>query len=88
MNVELIEKEAIEVDEIIPAETMLSEELLNKLSTTSRLGNEFKGKVTITFNTKEGAKKVSTTVWAVTEKFVQLKNNIHIPIKAIIDLDF
>ncbi len=88
MNVELIEKEAIEVDEIIPAETMLSEELLNKLSTTSRLGNEFKGKVTITFNTKDGAKKVSTTVWAVTEKFVQLKNNIHIPIKAIIDLDF
>ncbi len=88
MNAELIEKEAIEVDEIIPAATMLSEELLNKLSTTSRLGNEFKGKVTITFNTKNGAKKVSTTVWAVTEKFVQLKNNIHIPIKAIIDLDF
>ena len=88
MNTELIEKESIEVDQIIPAETMLSEELLTKLASTSRLGNEFKGKVTITFNTKNGAKRVSTTVWAVTENFIQLKNNIHIPIKSIIDLDF
>lgn len=88
MNAELIEKENIEVDQIIAADELLSEELLNKLAHTSRLGNEFKGKVTLTFNTKEGAKKVSTTVWAVTEKFIQLKNNIHIPIKSIIDIDF
>lgn len=88
MNAELIAKENIEVSQIIAADDQLSEELLNKLAHTSRLGNEFKGKVTITFNTKEGAKKVSTTVWAVTEKFIQLKNNIHIPIKSIVDIDF
>ena len=58
MNAELIEKENIEVDQIIAADELLSEELLNKLAHTSRLGNEFKGKVTLTFNTKEGAKKV------------------------------
>lgn len=88
MNAELIEKETIAVDKIIPATTILSEELINKLSTTSRLGNEFKGKATITFNTIDGIKKVNTTVWAVTENFIQLKNNIHIPIKSIIDIDF
>lgn len=88
MNAELIEKETIAVDKIIPATTTLSEELSSKLFTTSRLGNEFKGKATITFNTTEGAKKVYTTVWAVTEKFIQLKNNVHIPIKSIIDIDF
>ena len=88
MNAELIEKETIAVDKIIPATTILSEELINKLSTTSRLGNEFKGKATITFNTIDGLKKVNTTVWAVTENFIQLKNNIHIPIKSIIDIDF
>lgn len=88
MNVELIEKETIAVDKIIPATTKLSEELINKLSTTSRLGNEFKGKATLTFNTTDGPKKVYTTVWAVTEKFIQLKNNVHIPIKSLIDIDF
>ncbi len=88
MNAELIEKETIQVDQIIPAEQPLSEELLEKLAHTSRLGNEFKGKVAITFNTKGGAKKVTTTVWAVTEKYIQLKSNVLIPIKAIIDVDF
>lgn len=88
MNAELIEKETIAVDKIIPATTTLSEELSNKLFTTSRLGNEFKSKATITFNTTDGVKKVNTTVWAVTERFIQLKNNVHIPIKSIIDIDF
>lgn len=88
MTSELIEKEAIDVSKIIPADTILSEELTNRLLATQRLGNEFKGKATITFNTVDGYKKVTTTVWAVTEKYIQLKNNIHIPIKCIVDIDF
>lgn len=88
MNAELIEKETIDVTKIIPAETSLPEESIMRLASAQRLGNEFKAKATITFNTKDGARKVYTTVWAVTEKYIQLKNNIHIPIKCVIDIEF
>ncbi|KQC02148.1 hypothetical protein [Pedobacter sp. Hv1] len=88
MTAELIEKEEIDVSKIIAADTQLSEELKNRLIATQRLGNEFKAKATITFNTTEGYKRVTTTVWSVTEKYIQLKNNIHIPIKCIVDIDF
>jgi hypothetical protein len=88
MTAELIEKEEIDVTKIIPAETNLPEESISRLASAQRLGNEFKAKATITFNTKDGAKKVYTTVWAVTEKYIQLKNNIHIPIKCVIDIEF
>jgi len=88
MTSEIIEKEAIEVQKIIPSVTALSEDATNRLASAQRLGNEFKAKATITFNTTEGHKRVTTTVWAVTEKYIQLKNNIHIPIKCIVDIDF
>jgi hypothetical protein len=88
MTAELIEKELIDVTKIIPSDTNLSEELISILALAPRLGNEFKAKTTITFNTTDGAKKVYTTVWAVTEKYIQLKNNIHIPIKCVIDIAF
>ncbi|TKC06607.1 hypothetical protein FA048_15485 [Pedobacter polaris] len=88
MTAELIEKEAIDVTKIIPADTKLSEELINRLASAPRLGNEFKAKATIEFNTTEGPKRVYTTVWSVTEKYIQLKNNIHIPIKCVIDIEF
>ena len=88
MTTELIEKEQIDVTKILPADTKLSEEIIDRLASAPRLGNEFKSKATITFNTSEGHKKVSTTVWSVTEKYIQLKNNIHIPIKAVVDIQF
>jgi len=85
---ELIQKELIEVNKIIPADQNHTEELRNKLNSAQRLGNEFKSKADITFNTNEGAKTVSTTVWSVTEKYLQLKNGIHIPLNSLIDIDF
>ncbi len=85
---ELIEKEEIDVKDFLPAEEQLSDEMLSKLSSVQRLGNEFKSKATIAFNTKHGIKKVTTTVWSVTEKYLQLKNNVHVPIKSIVDIDF
>jgi hypothetical protein len=88
MTAELIEKEKIDVSKIINANTILPEESLRRLQSAGRLGNEFKAKATITFNTTDGAKKVDTTVWLVTEKYIQLKNNIHIPIKCIFDIEF
>ncbi len=85
---ELIEKEAIEVSEIIAADENHTEELRDKLNAAQRLGNEFKSKAEITFNTKFGPKTVETTVWSVTEKYIQLKSGIHIPLTSLIDIDF
>lgn len=85
---ELIEKEEINTYDFLPADIQLSEEKLAKLSHAQRLGNEFKSKAYIAFNTKHGIKKVSTTVWSVTEKYLQLKNNVHVPIKSVVDIDF
>jgi len=85
---ELIEKEEINVYDFLLADAPLSEEKLAKLLHAQRLGNEFKSKVYIAFNTKHGIKKVSTTVWSATEKYLQLKNNVHVPISSIVDVDF
>lgn len=85
---ELIEKEEIDVQDFIAADVVLSDELMRKLTSAQRLGNEFKAKASIAFNTKHGVKRVSTTVWSVTEKYLQLKNNVHVPINSIVDIDF
>lgn len=85
---ELIAKEAIDISQIVPADQNHTEELRDKLNSAQRLGNEFKSKADITFNTKDGPKTVSTTVWSVTEKYVQLKNGIHIPLTSLIEIDF
>lgn len=88
MPVEIVEKEHISYLNIINAREDHSHELQTKLDEAQRLGNEFKSKAVITFNTTIGPKRVDTTVWAVTEKYIQLKNNIHIPLKSLIDIDF
>lgn len=88
MPIETVEKEQIGYLNIINAKEDNSESLQKKLDEAQRLGNEFKSKAVITFNTTIGPKKVDTTVWAVTEKYIQLKNNIHIPLKSLIDIDF
>ena len=53
------------------------------------LGNIDHNKVTIIFKTEDGnLLQVNTTIWAVTEEYVALKGGVHIPIKAIVDLEF
>ncbi len=59
-----------------------------ELAYAVRLGNEFKGKTAITFQTSEGSKTVETTVWSVTENYLQLKGGISIPLNSIIDIHF
>jgi len=88
MPIETVEKEHIAYLNIINAKEDHSDDLKIKLDEAQRLGNEFKAKAVITFNTTIGPKRVDTTVWSVTEKYVQLKNNIHIPLKSLIDIDF
>ncbi|MBC7567656.1 MAG: hypothetical protein H7223_11915 [Pedobacter sp.] len=85
---EVIAKESIEISQIIPAEENHTEELRIKLNSAQRLGNEFKAKADITFNTKQGLKTVSTTIWSVTEKYIQLKSGVHIPLSSLIDIDY
>lgn len=52
------------------------------------LGNTYKKKVGITFETKEGTRYVETTVWAATENNILLKGGIFIPICCIKDVAF
>nr|WP_068892989.1 hypothetical protein [Pedobacter panaciterrae] len=85
---ELIEKESIDISKIVPADQNHTDELRDKLNSAQRLGNEFKSKADITFNTTEGPKTVNTTVWSVTESYIQLKSGVHIPLSSLIDIDF
>lgn len=85
---ELIDKEQIDSTKIVPAQVQDYADLTSKLKSVQRLGNEFKSKANITFNTTEGPKTVATTVWSVTEKYIQLKHGILIPLNSIIDIDY
>lgn len=84
----IIEKEDIVNHKILAAEINRSEELRSKLGDAQRLGNEFKSKATIVFNSIDGPLRVETTVWSVTDKYVQIKNGVLIPLAAIIQVEF
>ncbi len=55
----------------------------NALSQAMVLGNGYKGKVRIVFETTQGTKAVETTVWHATEKNIALKGGTVIPVHAI-----
>ena len=82
--IELIEKETIEDVKFVKADPDQTTYYRQILKYFERLGNEFKGKCIIAFNTTEGHRKVNTTVWSVTEDYVQLKGGISIPLSSII----
>ena len=84
----LIAKEEIPQISIIPAFVDNSTHWQQELSYAARLGNEFKGKTCITFETTQGPTSVETTVWSVTDDFLQLKGGTHIPLNSIIDVHF
>lgn len=50
------------------------------------LGNGYKGKVKIIFESLTGLNMVDTTIWATTDKNVVLKGGMLIPISAIIEV--
>ncbi len=82
----LIAKEQIPSLSIVPAFVDRSAQWLSQLHYSCRLGNEFKGKTTITFETTSGPRSVETTVWSVTEKHLTLKGGLCIPLNSVIDL--
>jgi len=85
---DLINKEEIKNYKIINAPESHVSELRYKLQSAVRLGNEFKSKSLITFNTTEGPKRVETTVWMLTDKYIQLKNGVLIPLDSLLDIDY
>jgi hypothetical protein len=51
-----------------------------------RLGNEHKGKTSISFVSSEGIVQVETTIWSVRDKELSLKGGISIPLaKGMLD---
>jgi hypothetical protein len=83
----IIEKEDILNHKFIAADKNRSEELRSKLVDAQRLGNEFKSKASIVFNTIDGPLRVETTVWSVTDKYVQIKSGVLIPLAALIEVE-
>lgn len=83
---ELIEKEEVINYHFLPVEKKESSVTQEKLERALRLGNEFKSKTTISFLTDQGPKKIETTVWTLTEHFIQIKGSVSIPLKSLIDV--
>lgn len=86
--VELIEKEDLVHYKITKAPEDQSTMLRRKLKNALRLGNEFKSKSTIVFQTSEGPKRIETTVWTLTDDYLQIKNGVVIPLNSLIDINY
>lgn len=81
----LIAKEQISQVRFVEAPKSSDEKnLLHKdLEKAAVLGNAFRNKVSITFETVEGTLTVITTVWAALQEGVSLKGGVFIPVRAI-----
>lgn len=88
MPTTLILKEDINQYKLIPAIDDKSEHWKKELQYAVRLGNEFKGKTSITFETTDGAKTVETTVWSLTDHYIQLKGGTNVPLSSITNVHF
>ncbi|XZF16429.1 hypothetical protein ACTHGU_09830 [Chitinophagaceae bacterium MMS25-I14] len=84
----LIAKEEIPGYRIVPAFVDKTEVWQKELGYAVRLGNEFKGKTNITFETTEGPRSVETTVWSVAGAYMELKGGTLIPLNSVIDVHF
>lgn len=84
----MILKEEIGQYNIVAASDEKSARWKEQLSYAERLGNEFKGKTTITFQTTQGSRTVQTTVWSLTENYIVLKGGITVPLNSIMEVHF
>jgi hypothetical protein len=88
ITAELINKEDLIHYKIIKAQEDQSTMLRQELNGALRLGNEFKAKSTIVFQTTEGPKRVETTVWTLTDGYLQIKSGMVIPLNSLIDVTY
>ncbi len=84
--VELIPKEEVINYHFVPVDKKESSITKDKLERALRLGNEYKSKTVISFLTDQGPKKIETTVWTLTEDYIQIKGSVSIPLKSLIDI--
>lgn len=92
-TIPLVEKEEIPSFHFSKNDVLTDPEARKKrmwdLNRATSLGNVYRGKVEITFQTAGGEKKrVDTTVWAVDERYISLKAGCSIPITSIIGMEF
>lgn len=87
MDAQLIEKEQVVNYKFTKADKHDVNVTKDKLERALRLGNEYKTKTSIVFQTEEGAKRIDTTIWTLTEDFIQIKGGVAIPITSIIDVN-
>ncbi len=87
-----VPKESVGHEAFVSADVLTSWQEVEKrkynLQKAVTLGNLYRHKVSITyFLQAREARRVVTTVWAVTEKYVTLKGGRNIPIRAISDIE-
>lgn len=87
----LIPKEEVSKYKFVPHDVLTTDEerkeRFSKLQKAMLLGNGYKAKVKITFETNEGHRKIETTVWEASEDQVMIKSDMMIPIHAIVDVE-
>ncbi|MBE2247626.1 MAG: hypothetical protein IAE67_10240 [Candidatus Competibacteraceae bacterium] len=85
--VELIQKENVKLYKFVTGDVLTTAEekklRMAQLEKAMLLGNGYKGKVKIIFETQEGAKAVETTVWQTGQENIMLKGGVNIPIRCI-----
>jgi len=84
----VIAKEEIPSLKIVPAFVDNTERWRKELEYAVRLGNEYKGKTHIIFETTQGPREVETTVWSLSDNYLQLKGGTLLPLESIIDIHF
>lgn len=91
MSIPVIPKEEVAKFKFVPHDVLTSDlerqERFHKLEKAMLLGNGYKAKVKITFETIEGVRKVETTVWEASEDQLLIKGDTMIPIHAILDVE-
>ena len=90
-NIQIIEKEEVSALHF-PSEEILTSEKERKIRATSieraiSLGNLEHHKVRIYFADDQGEKRVDTTIWAVTDSAIVLKQHTILPINRILKLE-
>lgn len=86
MEAQLIKKEDIANISFMPSQESDIQkrlDILKRLKRAETLGNAFKSKCKIYFRDTFGLKKVETTIWMVSDKYVNLKGGRVIPIDSI-----
>jgi hypothetical protein len=82
-----IEKELISLQPFINREVLSDVQAIterrNKLARAVVLGNLYKVKSRICFETQEGSKVIETTIWSVTNNYVIIKGGQVIPVRCI-----